>query len=153
MVQTQTFLGLVCGAMKSEEQYKKELPPELYKVAREKGTEAAFHGKYTDTEDEGMYKCAVCGEDLFSSETKFHSGTGWPSFTEAIPGAVEFHNDDSGGMRRIEVTCSSCGSHLGHIFDDGPEDGRLPAGRQGKRYCINSVCLRLNKPAAKRSPA
>jgi peptide-methionine (R)-S-oxide reductase len=123
----------------NDKEYKNKLPPELYKVAREKGTEAPFRGKYTDTEDEGMYKCAVCGEDLFSSETKFHSGSGWPSFTEAIPGAVEFHNDDQGGMHRIEVTCSKCGSHLGHIFDDGPED------KGGKRYCINSVCLNLDK--------
>jgi len=125
--------------IKSDEQYKKDLPPELYKVAREKSTEAPFTGKYTDTEDKGMYKCAVCGQELFSSETKFHSGSGWPSFTEAIPGSVEFHNDDSGGVRRIEVTCSRCGSHLGHIFDDGPED------KGGKRYCINSVCLDLEK--------
>lgn len=127
------------GANMQEEEYKKKLSPELYKVAREKGTEAPFTGKYTDAEDKGMYKCAVCGQELFSSETKFHSGSGWPSFYDAIPGAVEFHNDDSGGMRRIEVTCSRCGSHLGHIFDDGPED------KGGKRYCINSVCLNLEK--------
>jgi peptide-methionine (R)-S-oxide reductase len=124
---------------KTEEEYKKELSPELYNVARGKGTEPAFTGKYTDTEDKGMYKCAVCGQELFSSETKFHSGTGWPSFTEAIPGAVEFHHDDSYGINRLEVSCSRCGSHLGHIFDDGPED------KGGKRYCINSVCLDLEK--------
>jgi len=124
---------------KSEEQYKKELPPELYRVAREKATEAPFAGKYVNTDEGGMYKCAVCGQELFTSQTKFHSGTGWPSFYDAIPGSVEFHHDDSGGMNRMEVICTKCGSHLGHIFDDGPED------KGGKRYCINSVCLNLEK--------
>lgn len=124
---------------KSEEQYKKQLPPELYRVAREKETEKPWSGKYVDTDEKGMYKCAVCGQALFPSETKFHSGTGWPSFYDAIPGSVEFHNDDSGGAHRIEVICARCGSHLGHIFDDGPED------KGGKRYCINSVCLNLEK--------
>lgn len=117
----------------------KDLPEDLYKVAREKDTEPPFSGKYVDTDEEGMYKCAVCGNTLFFSGAKFHSGSGWPSFSEAIPGSVEFKSDDSHGMRRTEVTCKKCGSHLGHIFDDGPEE------RGGKRYCINSVCLNLEK--------
>jgi peptide-methionine (R)-S-oxide reductase len=122
--------------MKSDE----ELPPELYQVARKGGTEPAFTGKYWDTHEKGMYKCAVCGTELFSSDTKFDSGTGWPSFTEPANLAhVEVREDMSSGMERTEVVCKNCGAHLGHVFDDGPAD------KGGKRYCINSVCLELEK--------
>ncbi len=118
----------------------KELNPNLYRIAREKGTEVPFTGKYWASHEEGMYKCAVCGNELFSSETKFDSGTGWPSFTEpANLENVELKEDNSNGLRRTEVLCKKCGAHLGHIFDDGPTD------RGGKRYCINSVCLDLEK--------
>jgi peptide-methionine (R)-S-oxide reductase len=117
-----------------------ELDPELYRVAREKGTEAPFTGKYVDEHTEGMYACAVCGKELFSSDTKFDSGTGWPSFTEpANLENIELKEDHDLGMKRTEVTCKNCGAHLGHVFDDGPTD----AG--GKRYCINSVCLDLKE--------
>lgn len=116
-----------------------ELSPELYKVARGKGTEAPFSGKYYATKEKGMYRCAVCGAELFSSDAKFDSGTGWPSFADALPGAVEFLPDDSHGMKRTEVVCARCKAHLGHIFDDGPQE------KGGKRYCINSVCLELEK--------
>lgn len=117
-----------------------ELSPELYHVAREKGTETPFTGEYWNSHEKGMYQCAVCGNELFSSETKFDSGTGWPSFTEpANRERVELHEDSSQGMKRTEVTCKNCGAHLGHVFDDGQRD----AG--GKRYCINSICLRLEK--------
>ncbi|KKU94287.1 MAG: Peptide methionine sulfoxide reductase MsrB [Candidatus Jorgensenbacteria bacterium GW2011_GWA1_48_13] len=130
----------------NEEMDKEKLPPELYRVAYEKGTEVPFTGKYVHEKAEGMYRCAVCGSELFSSEAKFDSGTGWPSFTEpANLNNIELKEDLSGGMRRTEVLCRKCGAHLGHVFDDGPRDGRLPAGRQGKRYCINSVCLDLEK--------
>lgn len=122
--------------MKSDE----ELSPELRRVAREGGTEAPFTGKYLDTHEKGMYKCAVCGTELFSSDAKFDSGTGWPSFTEpANLEHVELREDDSMGMKRTEVVCKTCGAHLGHVFDDGPAE----AG--GKRYCINSVCLDLEE--------
>jgi peptide-methionine (R)-S-oxide reductase len=120
----------------NEEEYKKKLTPEQYAVLREKGTEAPFSGKYVHEKTEGMYKCAACGAQLFSSDTKFDSGTGWPSFDQALPGATKLVPDDSHGMHRIEVVCANCGSHLGHIFDDGPTES-------GKRYCINSVCLDL----------
>lgn len=123
---------------KSEADWRSELTPEQYAVLREKGTEAPFTGDYVHTDERGMFACAACGNQLFSSDTKFDSGTGWPSFTDAIPGAVEFHDDISHGMKRTEVTCAKCGSHLGHVFDDGP-------GPEGKRYCINSVCLNLKK--------
>ncbi len=117
-----------------------ELSPELYHVAREKGTEAPFIGKYWDNHESGMYKCAVCGIELFSSDTKFDSGTGWPSFTQpANLQNVELHEDNSLGMKRMEIVCKNCGAHLGHLFDDGPKE------KGGKRYCINSVCLDLEK--------
>lgn len=117
-----------------------ELDPELYKVAREGATEAPFAGKYVDTHEKGMYTCAICGNELFSSDTKFDSGTGWPSFTEPKDlENVELKEDDSLGMRRTEVLCKKCGAHLGHVFDDGPAD------KGGKRYCINSVCLDLQE--------
>lgn len=128
----------------------KELSPELYRAAREKGTEPPFSGKYWDSHEKGMYKCAVCGAELFSSDAKFDSGTGWPSFTEpANLEHIELKEDLSHGppssgfggasMRRTEVLCKKCGAHLGHVFDDGPKE------KGGKRYCINSVCLELDK--------
>ncbi|HUC31117.1 MAG TPA: peptide-methionine (R)-S-oxide reductase MsrB [Candidatus Paceibacterota bacterium] len=121
-----------------------ELSPELRKIAREGGTEPAFTGKYWDNHEKGMYKCAVCGTELFSSDTKFDSGTGWPSFTEPANLAnVELKTDTSYGMKRTEVICKTCGAHLGHVFDDGPAD------KGGKRYCINSVCLELEKSEGK----
>ena len=117
-----------------------ELSPELKKVAREKGTEAPFTGKYVTEHSKGMYKCAICGNELFSSDTKFDSGTGWPSFTEpANLKNVELREDNEYGMKRTEVVCKNCGAHLGHVFDDGPKE------KGGKRYCINSVCLELEK--------
>ena len=113
-----------------------ELLPELYEVARKKGTESPFSGKYWDSHEKGMYKCAICGAELFSSDTKFDSGTGWPSFTEPKNlENIELKPDYSGGMSRTEVLCKKCGAHLGHVFDDGPKE------KGGKRYCINSVCL------------
>ncbi len=120
--------------------------PELYQVACEGGTEAPFTGKYWNEHARGMYKCAVCGTELFSSDTKFDSGTGWPSFTDPVNlERVELREDLSGGMKRTEVICKKCAAHLGHVFDDGPIDKRLPADKQGKRYCINSVSLDLKK--------
>lgn len=109
-------------------------------VKKDNYTELPFTGKYWNTHDKGMYKCAVCGNELFSSDTKFDSGTGWPSFTEpANRENVELVLDTSHGMNRTEVKCKKCGAHLGHVFDDGP------ANKGGKRYCINSVCLELEK--------
>lgn len=123
--------------IKSEAEWRAELAPEEYAVLREAGTERAFTGEYVDTEDDGMYHCRACGAALFSSDTKYHSGSGWPSFTEpAVAEAVELREDRSHGMVRTEVLCRRCGSHLGHVFPDGP-------GPNGQRYCINSVCLRL----------
>jgi len=122
-----------------EEKLKKKLTPEQYKILREKGTEAPFSSPLLNEHGKGMFACAVCGQELFSSDTKFDSGTGWPSFDQAIPGAVEFHRDDGFGISRTEVTCSKCGSHLGHVFDDGPSD------TTGKRFCINGACL-MHKP-------
>jgi len=117
-----------------------ELDPLLKQVARDKGTEHPFTGKYVKEHSAGMYKCAICGNQLFSSGAKFDSGTGWPSFTEPANLAnVELKVDSDHGMKRTEVVCKSCGAHLGHVFDDGPED------KGGKRYCINSVCLELEK--------
>jgi peptide-methionine (R)-S-oxide reductase len=122
----------------NEEELKKKLTPEQYKVLREKGTEAPFSGKLLHDDRDGMYKCVVCGSDLFSSDAKFDSGTGWPSFDKSLPGAVKLEEDNSQGMHRTEVVCAKCGSHLGHVFDDGPTE-------TGKRYCLNSVCLDLEE--------
>ncbi|HEX5797442.1 MAG TPA: peptide-methionine (R)-S-oxide reductase MsrB [Candidatus Saccharimonadales bacterium] len=120
----------------SEAEWKRKLTPEQYRILREKGTEAPFTGNLLSEKRTGMFKCAACGADLFASKHKFESGSGWPSFYEvAKSGAVELHDDNSSGMHRVEVTCANCGSHLGHVFDDGPAD------KTGKRYCINSVCL------------
>jgi len=120
-----------------------ELSPELLEVARRGGTEAAFTGTYWNEHSKGMYKCAICGTELFSSDTKFDSGTGWPSFTEPVNREkVELKIDRNHGMERVEVVCKTCGAHLGHVFDDGP------ANKGGKRYCINSVCLELEKDNA-----
>lgn len=122
-----------------EAEWKKKLTPEQYHILREKGTEAPFTGEYVHTKEKGMYTCAACGAQLFSSDAKFDSGTGWPSFDQAIPGAVKMITDDSHGMHRTEVVCANCGSHLGHVFDDGPRE------TTGKRFCINSACLALKK--------
>ena len=124
---------------KSPDELKERLTPEQYHVTQEKGTERAFTGEYWNTKDAGMYRCVVCGNELFSSETKFDSGTGWPSYFEpASPDAVETAADNTHGMRRTEVVCSKCGAHLGHVFDDGP-------GPTGLRYCINSCSLELDR--------
>lgn len=121
----------------NEEDFKKKLTEEEYKVLREKGTEAPGSGKYLYEKRPGTYNCKACGNPLFSSKTKFDSSTGWPSFDEALPGAVTYEEDISHGMRREEVLCAQCGSHLGHVFSDGPKE------TTGKRYCMNSVCLDL----------
>jgi peptide-methionine (R)-S-oxide reductase len=121
---------------KTEEEWRKILTPEQYHILREKGTEAPFTGEFVDNHEKGMYKCAACGTPLFSSDTKFESGSGWPSFYDiAESGNVEIHEDNSHGMKRIEVVCATCGGHLGHVFEDGPQD------KTGKRYCINSCSL------------
>ena len=121
-----------------EEELKKRLTPEEYLVLREKATEAPFSGSLLHDKRDGMYKCKVCGTALFSSDAKFDSGTGWPSFDEALPGAVEHVDDSSHGMHRTEVACANCKSHLGHVFDDGPTETK-------NRYCLNSVCLDLEE--------
>jgi peptide-methionine (R)-S-oxide reductase len=124
---------------KTEQEWREQLTPAQYEILRRKGTEPPFTGEYTYSKDDGMFRCAGCGAELFSSDTKFDSGTGWPSFTEpALAEAVELHDDLSHGMRRIEVTCRNCGGHLGHVFDDGPAP-------TGKRFCINSCALELDK--------
>jgi len=132
---------------RTEEEWQKALTPEQYKVLREKGTEAPFSGKLLHADKDGTYTCAACGNPLFSSDAKFESGTGWPSFDQEIAGAVKQVVDNAHGptslklrrasMSRTEIICARCGSHLGHVFDDGPTE-------TGKRFCLNSVCLELD---------
>jgi peptide-methionine (R)-S-oxide reductase len=124
---------------KTDAEWREILNPEQYQVLRQKGTERPFTGKFWNTKTEGTYRCAGCGEPLFSSEVKFNSGTGWPSFFRPIEGSsVEEHADRSHGMTRTEVTCGRCGAHLGHLFEDGPPP-------TGQRYCINSISLDLDE--------
>lgn len=131
-----SYLKTISNVMKKEN----ELSPELRRVAREGGTEAPFTGAFVNNHEKGIYKCAICGTELFSSDTKFDSGTGWPSFTDpANLEHVVLKEDHSLGMSRTEVDCKMCGAHLGHVFDDGPAE------KGGKRYCINSICLEFEK--------
>jgi len=121
---------------KTDDEWKKELTPEQYEVLRNKATEAPFTGKFLHNKDSGMYVCGACGQELFNSDTKFESGSGWPSFYDvAKSGAVKLVSDDSHGMERTEVVCGNCGSHLGHLFDDAYDQPT------GQRYCINSAAL------------
>lgn len=121
---------------KPDEYWREKLTPEQYHVIREKGTEPAFTGKYYDNHETGMYECVACGEPLFSSSTKFDSGTGWPSFDSPLNREhIELQEDNSYGMARTEVVCKNCGAHLGHLFEDGPKE------TTGQRYCINSCAL------------
>ena len=125
--------------MSTEDKFKEALTDKEYHVLREKGTERAFTGKYDEFFDDGMYNCKACGTKLFESGKKFNSGCGWPAFDQAIEGAVEYHEDKTLGMMRTEVTCSKCGSHLGHVFEDGPKE------TTGKRFCINSIALNFDE--------
>ena len=130
----------------TDEQYREKLTAEQYHVTREKGTEPAFSGAYWDCHDEGTYRCICCDAPLFRSDTKYDSGTGWPSFTEALdPDAVVTESDLSHGMVRTEVMCANCGAHLGHVFPDGPAP-------TGQRFCMNSASLRLDREASPTDP-
>ncbi len=125
--------------IKTDEEWRKILSPKEYRVIREKGTEPAFTGKYLKNKEKGIYLCVACGNELFSSETKFDSGTGWPSFWETISDdSIEENMDDRFGMHRIEISCKKCGGHLGHVFDDSPTP-------TGQRFCVNSISLKFKK--------
>ena len=123
---------------KTEEEWKEKLSPEQYRVLRQKGTEAPHTGEYNLHFEDGEYQCAACGEQLFESDAKFESGCGWPSFDNAIDGKVEYIQDRTFGMIRTEILCSNCGSHLGHVFDDGPTE-------TGQRFCVNSASINFNQ--------
>ena len=139
--------GMGYQVEKTDEQWREELSPAEYQVLREAGTERAFTGEYTDTETTGVYRCKACQAKLFESDTKFHSGCGWPSFYQPISDTIEYIEDSTLGMKRVEVRCANCGSHLGHVFPDGPAP-------TGQRYCINSASLKFApRDAAAEKPA
>jgi len=130
---------------RSDEEWRQRLTPMQFHVMRQAGTEPPWSGEYVHTKEKGTYRCMGCGAALFTSQEKFDSGSGWPSFTQAVdPARVTLHEDRSHGMRRVEVRCAQCEAHLGHVFDDGPQ----PTGR---RFCINSVCLRLEEEKEKKA--